>query len=155
MSEKSKRCPCEVDPTSEKCANLRKMCSQAGVNKSGTDKPYLKTPIWRHCYARLPWLIFLLFAAMLCGALVMVYEETFKELPLLVAFIPLIMAIAGAGGTQVSTVVIRSMAVGEITTKQYFKAFFKEFWIALICGLVLGLVNYGYVLARYGFKNRA
>jgi len=138
--ENKEECPCE---------KLKTMCAQAGVTKQGVDKPYLKTSIWRHSYARLPWLIFLLFAAMACGALVMIYEEAFEKLPLLVAFIPLIMAIAGAGGSQTATVIIRSMAVGEITTKQYLRAFIKEFWISLISGIVLGAVNFVYIIIAH------
>ena len=114
------------------------------------DKTYLGTSVWRHAAARLPWLVFLLFAALLCGLLVTFYEKTFLKLPLLVAFIPMIMAIAGAGGSQVSTVVIRSMAMEEITARQYLRAFAKEFWVSAICGVVLGAINFVYILARYG-----
>ena len=152
MSKLSKSsCPCADGTSSPLCCtkSLKTMCKTAGVCDLGVDRPYLKTSIWSHAYARLPWLIFLLFAAIACGALVMIYEEAFEKLPLLVAFIPLIMAIAGAGGSQVSTVVIRSMAVGEITAKQYLRAFLKEFLVSIVCGVVLGAVMFGYVLARY------
>ena len=137
-----------MDSTSRACTNLNKMCNQAGVTGSAAGT-YLSTSIWSHSLSRLPWLIFLLFAALGAGMLVTVYEKTFLELPLLVAFIPMIMAIAGAGGSQVSTVVIRSMVVGEITTREYLRAFAKEFWISLVCGVVLGLVIFGYIMAVY------
>jgi magnesium transporter len=143
-SEEEKKEPCP-----QCCKSLETMCKQAGVNKQGTDKPYLATPFWRHSVARLPWLIFLLFAAIGCGLLVMVFEEQFERIPLLVAFIPLIMAIAGAGGSQTSTVAIRAMAVGEITTKQYLKAFWKEFVISVVCGIILGGVMFVYILIFY------
>jgi len=124
------------------------MQGAAGVSNV-SDQPYLKTSIWKHTATRMPWLIFLLFAAMLAGLLVSFYEESFKSMPILVTFIPMIMAIAGAGGSQVSTVTIRSMAVGEITTKQYLKAFIKEFWISIVCGVLLGLVNFLFVMIWY------
>jgi len=137
------------EPCPQCCKSLETMCKTAGVNKPGTDKPYLETPFWRHSVARLPWLIFLLFAAIGCGLLVMVFEDQFAKIPLLVAFIPLIMAIAGAGGSQTSTVAIRAMAVGEITTKQYIKAFWKEFVISVVCGVILGGVMFVYILIVY------
>jgi len=148
-AEKEKVEITNVQPCPQCCKSLETMCKQAGVNKPGTDKPYLTTPFWKHSVARLPWLIFLLFAAIGCGLLVMVFEEQFEKIPLLVAFIPLIMAIAGAGGSQTSTVAIRAMAVGEITTKQYLKAFWKEFVISVVCGIILGGVMFVYILIFY------
>jgi magnesium transporter len=137
------------EPCPQCCKSLETMCKQAGVSKQGTDKPYLETPFWRHSMSRLPWLIFLLFAAIGCGLVVMIFEEQFERIPLLVAFIPLIMAIAGAGGSQTSTVAIRAMAVGEITTRQYLKAFWKEFVVSVVCGVVLGGVMFVYIIIVY------
>ena len=114
-----------------------------------TQYPYLNVSIWTHVWLRLPWLIVLLFGSVLAGALVTFYEPTFLKLPLLVAFIPLIMAIAGAGGSQTSTVIIRSMVTGEITTKKYLKAFLKEFIISVIIGIALGALMFGYVISLY------
>jgi magnesium transporter len=129
----------------------REMSRAAGVSAGADqDKGYLGTSIWRHTGTRLPWLIFLLFAAMLAGLLISHYEQSFKTMPLLVSFIPMIMAIAGAGGSQVSTVIIRAMATGEITKREYFRAFMKEFWVSVLCGVALGFVNFLYILIAHG-----
>lgn len=141
--------PQEKKLCDEDCKNLEKMCNAAGVAGKSAARPYLKSSVWSHVLSRLPWLIFLLFAAMACGLLVAVYENSFLKLPLLVTFIPLIMAIAGAGGSQTSTVIIRSMTTGEITTRQYARAFMKESLISLFCGAVLGFCMFGYVVAVY------
>jgi len=126
----------------------REMHQGAGIT-SNASKSYFATSIWGHSVSRLPWLIFLLFASLLAGALVSYYEASFLQMPILVAFIPMIMGLAGAGGSQSSTVIIRSMAVGEIKTRQYFKAFMKEFAISLVCGMVMGLVIFVYGLILY------
>jgi len=126
----------------------REMHQGAGI-ASNASKAYFATSIWGHSKSRLPWLVFLLFASLLAGVLVSYYEASFLEMPILVAFIPMIMGLAGAGGSQSSTVIIRSMAVGEIQTKQYYKAFIKEFAISLICGMVMGLIIFLYGLAVY------
>ena len=129
----------------------REMHQGAGIASiaSNASKTYFATSIWGHSVSRLPWLVFLLFASLLAGVLVSYYEASFLEMPVLVAFIPMIMGLAGAGGSQSSTVIIRSMAVGEIQTKQYYKAFIKEFAISLICGMAMGLIIFLYGMTVY------
>jgi len=123
------------------------MCRAAGVacNKDKV-KPYLETSVFRHTASRLPWLIFLVFAALLAGLLIEFYEQSFLRLPILVAFIPMLMGIAGAAGSQSATVVIRSFAVGELKLGQYIPAFLKELWVSLLCGLAIAVVGFVYII---------
>jgi magnesium transporter len=125
------------------------ICQRVGVTRVGCTRPYLATSLWRHVGSRMPWLAFLLFAALGAGALVSHYEQSFMKEPILVAFIPMIMGIAGAGGSQSSTVIIRALAVGEITTKQYMRAFAREAIISLVCGVLSGLLVFVFALAVY------
>jgi len=124
----------------------RELSARAGVVDNKKDRPYLETSVWRHAASRLPWLTFLIFAALGAGILVSHYEESFLKMPILVAFIPMIMGIAGAGGSQAATVIIRSMAIGEITSRQYFRAFRKEFMVSVISGVALGFVVFVYIM---------
>ena len=125
---------------------IREEYAHAGIVGKANDKPYLVTSVWQQAKVRLPWLTFLMFAALLAGLLVAHYEESFMKMPILVAFIPMIMGIAGAGGSQAATVIIRNMAVGVITPKQYFKAIIKESMISIVCGVLLGLVVFAYIM---------
>ncbi|MCL2451294.1 magnesium transporter [Candidatus Saccharibacteria bacterium] len=124
----------------------RELSAGAGIVGTKKDRPYLATSIWQHVKSRLPWLIFLVFAALLAGMLVARYEESFLKMPILVTFIPMIMGIAGAGGSQAATVIIRSMAIGEITQRQYFRAISKEFMVSIVSGALLGLVIFTYIM---------
>jgi magnesium transporter len=148
QSQRTKKIKCKNCQTENEYVDLsHDMCGAAGVTgKNSTARPYLQTSIWRHSWSRLPWLVFLVFAALFAGLLVSHYESSFLAMPILVAFIPMLMGIAGAGGSQSSTVIIRSLAIGEISTKQYLRAFIKELWISLICGALVGLVGLGYIL---------
>jgi len=128
----------------------RELAARAGVVNTSENKPYLATSIRKHVSLRIPWLVFLLFASLLAGILVSFYEQSFLALPILVTFIPMIMGIAGAGGSQSSTVIIRAMAVGEITRKQYLKAFYKESMVSLISGVLLGLIVFSYIMIAEG-----
>jgi len=116
------------------------------MKKDIDDRPYFTTSVWRHTASRLPWLIGLVFALLFAGILITFYEESFLAMPILVAFIPMLMGIAGAGGSQSATVIVRAMAIGEITTKQYLRAFWKETRISVLCGAAIGLFGFVYIL---------
>ena len=52
----------------------------------------------------------------------------------------------GNAGSQSSTLIIRGLATGDIKLSDAFKVLRKEFWISLICGVILSLVNFGRIL---------
>ena len=114
------------------------------------DRPYLTTSVWQHTASRLPWLIGLVFTLLIAGVLITFYEESFMQMPILVAFIPMLMGIAGAGGSQSATVIVRAMAIGEIGTKQYLRTFWKEARISVLVGAALGLIGFLYIMITEG-----
>ena len=61
----------------------------------------------------------------------------------------MLMGTGGNAGSQVSTLIIRGLAVGEIEIKDYLKIVWKELRVASICGLVLGAAN---ILRMYLFS---
>jgi len=129
----------------------REINASVGIVESAkNEKPYLTKSVWRHAGSRLPWLAGLVFALLLAGVLITFYEESFLKMPILVAFIPMLMGIAGAGGSQSATVIVRSLAIGEITYKKYVRAFLKEFYISLLCGVAIGLLGFGYIMVTEG-----
>ena len=56
---------------------------------------------------------------------------------------PMLMDTSGNAGNQVSTLMIRGLALGEIKIKDYFKVLFKEFRVGIICAAVLVALNFG------------
>ena len=103
------------------------------------ENEYLKTSVFTHFKKRIFWLVILMFTASITGSIIASYEETILLIPALVTFIPMLMNTGGNCGNQSSALTIRSMAVGEIKTSDYFKVFFKEFRVSLLVGLVLSL----------------
>ena len=77
------------------------------------------------------------------------YEAAFIALPLLVTFIPMLTDTGGNAGSQSSTLVIRGMALNEISTKDFGKVFLKELAVSLLVGLALSIVNFGRLLLMY------
>jgi len=86
---------------------------------------------------RLPWLIIGLFGGMLAAKITTFFEEPLKEHFILAAFIPLIVYMADAVGSQTQTLYVRSMAINHISQKGYF---FKEIKVGSLMAIVLSLI---------------
>ena len=112
----------------------------AGINP--LDEPYMKTGLLKHARNRIAWLLILMLTAAITGAIISTFEDSLAVLPVLVAFIPMLMGAGGNAGAQSTTVVIRGMALGEIVIKDVLRVVWRETRIALLCGLVLGVANY-------------
>jgi magnesium transporter len=107
-----------------------------------SDDPYLKTGIVKLARNRIIWLLVLMLSATITGSIISNFEDALAILPILVAFIPMLMDTGGNAGSQTSTLIIRGMALGEIRLKDILKVLWKEIRIAFLCGLGLGTVNF-------------
>ncbi len=107
-----------------------------------SDKPYLKTSIFTIAKNRFTWLLILMLSATLTGAIIDKYEPILYAVVGLISFVPMLTDSGGNAGSQSSTMVIRSLALGEITTNDYMQVFFKELGVSLIVGFVMALINF-------------
>ena len=119
----------------------------AGITPS--DNTYLRTSAFTLAKHRIPWLVFLMIPAMITGALMEYYEAAFVSIPILVTFIPQITGTGGNCGSQSSTMIIRGLALDEITPRDIAKVWWKELRVALICGAALSLVNFARIMIQY------
>ena len=106
-----------------------------------SDESYFKTSVLTHAKNRFVWLLLLMISSTLSGAIITHYESAFAALPILVAFLPMIMDTGGNCGSQASTLIIRCLATDEIRLKDIFKVVWKEIRVALIVGVTLAIVN--------------
>lgn len=116
---------------------------------SPSEESYFKTSVFGHAKHRIVWLLVLMLSATFTGAIITRYEDAFSAIPMLVAFIPMLMDTGGNCGSQTSTMVIRGMALDEIRLKDFFKVLFKEFRISLVVGVALAIVNFIRVYIMY------
>ena len=119
----------------------------AGMTPS--DNTYLRTSAFNLAKNRIPWLVFLMIPAMITGALMEYYEAAFVSIPILVTFIPQLTGTGGNCGSHSSTMIIRGLALDEITPKDILKVWWKELRVALICGAALSLVNFIRIIVQY------
>ena len=112
---------------------------------SPSDDSYFKTSVFTHTKNRIVWLMLMMVSGIFTGSIITKYEEAFEYLPVLVSFIPMIMGTGGNCGSQASTMIIRGLATDEIELSDVFRVWFKEFRIALLVGISLGIVDGIYI----------
>lgn len=110
------------------------------------DEPYLKTRIWKLVRNYAVWLVILLILNTFTSMTMSYLEEPLSALPLLTAFLPAIMGTNGNASDQTATVTVRELALGNITTKTYFKAAFKELRASFITACILSTFSFGWML---------
>lgn len=116
---------------------------------SPSETPYLQTSVLKLASSRILWLLLLMLSAVITGSIISHFENSLSALPMLIAFIPMLMGTGGNSGSQSSVLAIRGMAVHEIEPSDFLKVIWKELRIALICGFALSIVNFARVLLSY------
>ena len=107
-----------------------------------SDKPYMKTGVWETWKKRIPWLLLLMISATFTGQIITHFESALSTYVVLTAFIPMLMDSGGNAGSQASVSVIRSLSLDEIEYKDSLKVLWKEFRVAILCGLTLAIANF-------------
>ena len=79
------------------------------------------------------------------GKIIEGYEILLSGFVALTASMPMLMGTSGNAGQQISTLMIRGLAVGEIEIRDYFKVVFKELRVAAICGFILAVANVSFL----------
>ena len=108
---------------------------------SPSEKSYFETSVLAHAKHRIAWLLILMFSATITGTIITRYENAFAAIPLLVSFIPMLMDTGGNCGSQSSTLIIRGIALNQVTFHDFFRVIWKEFRVSLIVGVVLAVAN--------------
>ena len=127
---------------SELSQHLDKKSKQKMDTIEKTEQPYLKTSVWALAKNRIVWLLILMISATVTGAIIQGFEDVLQSVVILASFIPMLMDTGGNSGSQSSTLIIRGLALGEITTKDIFKVIFKEFKVSIVVASILSSVNF-------------
>ncbi len=126
----------------EATEDFHKMAGIAPVEES-----YLKTSAFTMAKQRIMWLVVLMVSATFTGRIIKSYQDVLQSVVILAAFIPMLMDTGGNAGAQSSTIVVRALALGEISTKDAFKVLKKEFFISVIVSIVLAAINFVRLIA--------
>ena len=108
-----------------------------------TDKPYLRTSAFETFKSRIPWLLLLMISATFTGQIISSFEDALSAFTILTAYIPMLMDTGGNCGSQSSVTVIRAISLSEVDFSDIFRIIWKELRVALLCGVVLAVANFG------------
>ena len=119
--------------------NSEDIAKMAAITPS--SKPYLKTSVFAVWKNRIPWLLILMISATFTGLIINTYEGNLNAIStVLFACVPMIMDTGGNAGSQASVTVIRSLALGELSTKDVLSVLWKELRVSILLGLSLAVV---------------
>ncbi len=104
------------------------------------NKPYLKTGVFSIWKNRVPWLLILMVSATFTGLILNTFESRLNTIsPVLFACVPMLMDTGGNAGSQASVTVIRSLALGELSTKDTGKVLWREIRVSVLLALTLAV----------------
>ena len=117
------------------------------------DEPYMRISLWRMVRKRATWLVVLFLGEMLTASAMGYYEGAIAKAVVLALFLPLIISSGGNSGSQASTLIIRAMALGEVTLRDWWRVMRKEVIAGLMLGCVLGSIGFLRVAVWAQFSN--
>ena len=109
------------------------------------DAPYLETGFVDMLRKRVIWLMVLFIGESFTAAAMSGFEDEIGKAVILSLFIPLIISSGGNSGSQASTLVIRAMALGEVTLADWWRVVHREIVQGLAIGTILGVIGFGRV----------
>src|SRR5204862_2311864 len=105
------------------------------------DEPYMRIPLWRMVRKRGGWLVILFLGEMLTATAMANYQDEIAKAVVLALFLPLIISRGGNSGSQASTLIIRAMALGEVTLRDWWRVASREVRAGLSLGGILGAIG--------------
>jgi magnesium transporter len=106
------------------------------------DEPYMQIAFHRMVRKRAGWLVILFIGEMLTATAMGFFEKEIARAVVLALFVPLIISSGGNSGSQAATLVIRALALGEVTLRDWARIVRREIFSGLALGSILGLIGF-------------
>jgi magnesium transporter len=123
------------------------------VEPSALDRPYMQTSLPVMIKKRASWLVILFLGEMLTATAMGFFEKEIARAVVLALFVPLIISSGGNSGSQASTLVIRALALGEVTLRDWWRVMRREMFSGLGLGLILGTIGFLRITVWSAFSN--
>jgi magnesium transporter len=117
------------------------------------DLSYTKTSLLEMIKKRSGWLVILFLGEMLTASAMGYFEDAMAKAVVLALFVPLIISSGGNSGSQAASLIIRSLALGELKLKNWWNVMSKEILSGLLLGTLLGTVGFTriFIWQMFGF----
>jgi magnesium transporter len=117
------------------------------------DEPYTTIAFGRLVRKRASWLVILFLGETLTATAMSFFEAEIARAVVLALFVPLIISSGGNSGSQASTLVIRALALGELTLADWFRVMRREIRSGLALGCILGSIGFLRISVWSAFSN--
>jgi magnesium transporter len=117
------------------------------------DGPFMQIPLARMVRKRANWLVILFLGEMLTATAMGFFEEQIERAVVLALFVPLVISSGGNSGSQAATLVIRALALGEVTLRDWWQVMRREVLSGLALGSILGAIGFLRVALWSAFFN--
>ena len=119
------------------------------------DAPYLKIGLGEMIKKRSGWLALLFMGEMLTATAMNHFEDELAKAIVLGSFLPLIISSGGNSGSQATSLIIRSLAVGDVLLADWWRVLRRELAAGFALGGVLAALGFARILVwqHFGFKN--
>lgn len=108
----------------------------------GLDLSYTRTPLLEMVRKRAGWLVILFLSEMLTASAMGHFDDEIAKAVVLALFVPLIISSGGNSGSQAASLIIRSLALGELKVKNWWYVMRKEVCSGLLLGALLGAIGF-------------
>jgi magnesium transporter len=123
--------------TEEATEDMQKMGATAAF-----DEPYLDVGFLAMIRKRAGWLSVLFLGEMLTASVMASFQDQIARTVALALFIPLIISSGGNSGSQTATLIVRSLALGELRLRDWMRVFWRELSTGATLGAWLGLIGF-------------
>lgn len=110
------------------------------------DDPYIDVPIIELIRKRATWLVVLFLGGFLTATAMSAFESTIDSAVILALFLPLIISSGGNSGSQAATLIVRALALGEVTLADWWQIMRREITAGFFLGILLGVLGFGRIM---------
>lgn len=121
----------------EETEDVQRMAGMEALEDS-----YMSSSWWEIVKKRVGWLIILFIGESFTATAMSFFEDQIAKAVVLALFVPLIISSGGNTGSQASTLIIRALALGDVTIREWWSVVKREFSVGLILGAVLGIIGF-------------
>jgi len=109
------------------------------------DDNYLETGVFSMVRKRVVWLLILMLSGVFTSVIIDKSEVVLATLPALAIFMPMLNGTAGNAGNQVIGLVVRSLSLNSVQTKDWLRVLWKEMRVACVLGLIMSICCFGWL----------
>lgn len=114
------------------------------------DKPYMEAPFFEVAWKRIFWLFVLVVVESFSGIVMQQHSSTIQNMIALTFFLPILIATGGNAGTQSATMIIRGLATGDLTVKDFVSIIVRESSMGFVIGIAMGIFGLLRALMQQG-----